>query len=51
MRSKNVVKMLAAAVLPMSVIACADDDGTDDNGEIDLENPDLDPGEGTGLPG
>ena len=38
---------LAVATLPFTVLAAACDD--DDDGNID--NPDLDPGEGTGLPG
>ena len=37
--------ILAAAALPFTFAACDDDD----DGNID--NPDLDPGEGTGLPG
>jgi len=38
--------LAAAAVLPLTFVACSDDDG---DGNID--NPDLDPGAGTGLPG
>ena len=37
--------LLAAAALPLTFVAC---DDSDDDGNID--NPDLDPGEGTGLP-
>lgn len=38
----------AAALLPLTMAACGDDD-TDDNGNIEV--PDIDPGEGSGLPG
>lgn len=44
MRKKLAV--LAVATLPFAVIAC---DDSDNDGNID--NPDLDPGAGTGLPG
>jgi len=37
--------ILAVAALPFTFVACDDDD----DGNID--NPDLDPGDGTGLPG
>lgn len=43
---RKVWAVAAAAVLPLTFVACSDDD---DDGNID--NPDLDPGEGTGLPG
>ena len=40
--------ILAAATLPLTmVVACGDDDDNDD----DIELPDVDPGDGTGLPG
>ena len=42
---RKVWALAAAAALPLTFVACDDDD----DGNID--NPDLDPGEGTGLPG
>lgn len=44
MRRKLAI-IAAITVLPLSMAACGDDD----NG--DIETPDLDPGDGTGLPG
>jgi hypothetical protein len=43
---KKILAILAATALPLTIAACSDDDN---DGNID--NPDLDPGEGTGLPG
>ena len=43
MRKK--LAILAVAVLPFAAIAC------DDDNDGNIDNPDLDPGEGTGLPG
>ena len=44
MRKK--LAILAVSALPFTFVACSDDDN---DGNID--NPDLDPGSGTGLPG
>jgi hypothetical protein len=38
---------LAVATLPFTVLAAA----CDDDGDGNIDNPDVDPGEGTGLPG
>ena len=43
---KRKLAILAVAALPLTMVAACDDDN---DGNID--NPDLDPGEGTGLPG
>lgn len=37
--------ILAAAALPLTMVAC------DDDNDGNIDNPDLDPGDGTGLPG
>jgi hypothetical protein len=37
--------ILAAAALPFTFVAC------DDDGDGNIDNPDVDPGAGTGLPG
>jgi hypothetical protein len=37
--------ILAAAAIPLTMVAC------DDNDDGDIDTPDLDPGEGTGVPG
>jgi hypothetical protein len=42
---RKLIAALAVAALPFTAVACGDDD------DDDIENPDLDPGEGTGLPG
>jgi hypothetical protein len=42
---RKTLAVLAVAALPLTLIACDDDD----DGNID--NPDIDPGSGTGLPG
>ena len=42
---RKTLAVLAVAALPVTLVACVDDD----DGNID--NPDLDPGSGTGLPG
>lgn len=42
---RKTLAVLAAAALPLAFVAC---DDSDDDGNID--NPDVDPGEGTGLP-
>jgi hypothetical protein len=44
--ARKTVAALAVATLPFALLACDDDDN---DGNID--NPDLDPGGGTGLPG
>jgi hypothetical protein len=44
---RKLIAAAAIAALPFAVVACGDDDDDD----IDIENPDLDPGAGTGLPG
>jgi len=46
MRKKLAILTVATLPLTMAVASCDDDDN---DGNID--NPDLDPGEGTGLPG
>jgi hypothetical protein len=38
--------ILASAALPLTMVAACDDDN---DGNID--NPDIDPGDGTGIPG
>jgi hypothetical protein len=43
MRKK--LAILAAVALPFTFAAC------DDDGDGNIDNPDLDPGGGTGLPG
>ena len=43
---RKTLAVLAVAALPLTLLACDDDDN---DGNID--NPDLDPGGGTGLPG
>jgi len=43
---RRALAIAAVAALPLTFVACSDDDN---DGNID--NPDVDPGEGTGLPG
>ena len=43
---RKTLAVLAVAALPLSLIACSDD-----NNDGNIDNPDLDPGSGTGLPG
>ena len=38
--------ILAAVTIPLTMVAACDDSDDDD-----IDNPDLDPGEGTGIPG
>ena len=42
---RKTLAVLAVAALPLSLIAC------DDDNDGNIDNPDLDPGTGTGLPG
>jgi len=42
---RKALAIAAVAALPLTFVACSDDDN---DGNID--NPDLDPGAGTGLP-
>ena len=52
MRMKHSVIPLAVVALSFGVAACSDDDDDDDVIEETVPgNPDLDPGEGSGLPG
>lgn len=52
MKFKRSVIALSAVALGLGVAGCGDDDDDDDVIEETVPgNPDLDPGEGSGLPG